>query len=115
MGRPQVASVLTCTLDFDQRGFSDTGTRDPLSTGRAPVLLERPDLDGFADPRRLVERLNDPDILQTLLTRRLWRAILENAVRKVHELRRELITLPSGFVFFLPLISTVYSRPSAYS
>src|SRR5688572_10064593 len=80
-------------LDFHQARFADAGPRDALAPCRALRLVERRDLHGLPGLCRAVQRFDDTDILQALLTGRLRRAVLEDAIGEVQQLRRELVAL----------------------
>jgi len=75
--------VATRALHLDQGGLLHTGTRHPLSRGWPPALLERPDSDGPAGSRRPIQRLNDPDVLESFLTRWLGLRIVQDAIGEV--------------------------------
>src|ERR1700716_4360059 len=91
--RPGRVSVATRALHLNQGGLPHTGTRHPLSRGWPPALVERPDSDGPAGSRRPIQRLNDPDVLESFLARWLGLCIVEDAIGEVQQFRRKLIAL----------------------
>src|SRR6266545_4720147 len=91
--RTRDLSVLARALYLDECRFLDPRTRDSLTPGRPYSLPERTNCDQPAGPRRLVERLYDANVLKTFFSGRFRVTIVHDAVRKVQELGRELITL----------------------
>jgi len=82
-------------------GLPDAGPDDLLAGVGTPRRLIRRDLNRLARIGRFVQRLNDPDVLHALLARRLRRRVVEDAVREIEQLRRELIALADLLPFGL--------------
>src|SRR6185436_8279667 len=72
-------------------------TGDTLPACRPPRFGERRDPNGPSPLRRFVERLHDPDVLQSFLARWFRLAVVLDAVGKVKQFRGELIVLANPF------------------
>ena len=60
-------SFFACALDLDENGLPDSRSRDALFSGGSLARRERRDLHDFPGLSRLIQRLHDADVLQSLL------------------------------------------------
>src|SRR4029450_1542979 len=90
---PFLRSLFPCASHLDQRRLRDPRATDPLTLRR---LLRRRigrDLNDLAGFRRLVQRLDNTDVLEAFSSGGLRLALLPDAIREVQQLRRELVAL----------------------
>src|SRR5262249_3289582 len=92
-GSEQRVSLVASALRLNYRRFGNAGPDDALAERRLLRGAVFRDRHGFPCPRRLVERLNDPNVLQPVCAGRLWLSILQNAIGEVQQLGRKLIAL----------------------
>src|SRR6188508_59530 len=88
--------IRACALCLYQRRLLDTRPRDSLLSCRPLTVLEWRDRHRLSCFCRLVERLHNPHVLQSFLTRGLGLPVLEDAVGEVQQFGRELIPLPNA-------------------